>query len=52
MAALIAAALGIAIDRSKVGQFPIIATVRAGTSESGLDYLVYVPDGYYRSFTA
>jgi pimeloyl-ACP methyl ester carboxylesterase len=49
VALLIAAALGVAIDRSQVGQFPIIATVRAGRSSSGLDYLVYLPDGYYRS---
>jgi dienelactone hydrolase len=49
-ASFIAAALGVAIDRSQVGQFPIIATVRAGRSTSGLDYLVYLPDGYYRSF--
>jgi dienelactone hydrolase len=49
-ASFIAAALGVAIDRSQVGQFPIIATVRAGRSASGLDYLVYLPDRYYRSF--
>ena len=49
MATLIATALGLAIDRSKVAQFPIIATVRAGTSSAGLDYLVYLPDSYYRS---
>jgi dienelactone hydrolase len=49
-ASFIAAALGVAIDRSQVGQFPIIATVRAGRSTSGLDHLVYLPDGYYRSF--
>src|SRR5262249_40524275 len=48
-AALIAAALGIAIDRSQVGQYPIIATTRAGRSNSGLDYLVYLPDGYSRT---
>jgi dienelactone hydrolase len=48
-AALIAAALGIAIDRSQVGQYPIIATTQAGRSNSGLDYLVYLPDGYYRT---
>jgi hypothetical protein len=48
-ASFIAAALGVAIDRSQVGQFPIMATVRAGRSTSGLDYLVYLPDGYYRS---
>ena len=48
-ASLVAAAVGVAIDRSQVGQFPIIATVRAGRSTSGLDYLVYLPDGYYRS---
>jgi dienelactone hydrolase len=48
-AMLIAGALGVAIDRSQVGQFPIIATVKAGRSSSGLDYLAYLPDGYYRS---
>jgi predicted esterase len=48
-AMLIAGALGVALDRSQVGQFPIIATARAGRSSSGLDYLVYLPDGYYRS---
>jgi pimeloyl-ACP methyl ester carboxylesterase len=48
-ASFLAAALGVAIDWSQVGQFPIIATVRAGRSTSGLDYLVYLPDGYYRS---
>ncbi len=46
---LVAGAIGIAIDRSQLGQFPIIATVWAGRSSSGLDYLVYLPDGYYRS---
>ena len=45
-----AAVFGVAIDRSQVGQFPIIATVRAGRTSSGLDYLVYLPDGYYRSW--
>jgi dienelactone hydrolase len=48
-ALVVAAALGVAIDRSQVGQFPIIATVRAGRSTSGLDYLVYLPEHYYRS---
>jgi hypothetical protein len=48
-AMLIAAAFGVAIDRSQVGQFPLIATVKAGQSSSWLDYLVYLPDGYYRS---
>jgi predicted esterase len=49
VAVLIAAPLGAAIERSQVGQFPIVATVRTGRSSSGLDYLVYLPDGYYRS---
>jgi Dienelactone hydrolase family len=49
IALLVAMALGVAIDRSQVGQFPIIATVRAGRTSSGLDSLVYLPDGYYRS---
>lgn len=46
---VLAAAFGVAIDRSQFGQFPIVATARAGRSASGLDYLVYLPDGYYRS---
>ncbi len=49
VALLIAMAIGIAIDRTQVGQFPIVATVRSSRSSSGLDYLVYLPDGYYRS---
>lgn len=49
---LIAGAIGVAIDRSQVGQFPIIATARSGRTSSGLDYLVYLPDGYYRSSRA
>jgi dienelactone hydrolase len=48
-ALLIAGALGVAVDRSQVGQFPIIATVRSGRTSSGLDYLVYLPEGYYQS---
>ena len=48
---LIAAALGIVIDWSQVGRFPIVATARSGgtASSPGLDYLVYLPEGYYRS---
>jgi predicted esterase len=49
MASLVAAAIGVAIDRSQVGQFPIIATVSSGRTQSGLDYLVYTPRGYYRA---
>jgi dienelactone hydrolase len=49
-ATLIAAALGVVLDRSTVGQFPIIAKARAGRSSAGLDYLVYLPDGYYRTW--
>jgi dienelactone hydrolase len=49
-ALIIAAVLGVAIDRSGFGQFPIIATARAGLTCSGLDYLVYLPAGYYRSW--
>jgi poly(3-hydroxybutyrate) depolymerase len=47
--ALIAAALGVAIDRSQVGRFPIVAAARSGGSSSspGPDYLVYLPAGYY-----
>ena len=49
---MIAAALGVAIDWSQLGHFPIVATARSeGPSSSpGLDYLVYLPDGYHRSF--
>ena len=48
-ASLAAMALGLALERSQVGQYPIVATVRAGRTASGLDSLVYLPDGYYRS---
>jgi predicted esterase len=48
-ALLMAGLLGVAIDRSQVGQFPIVVTVRAGRTSSKLDYLVYLPEGYYRS---
>jgi pimeloyl-ACP methyl ester carboxylesterase len=48
-ALLVAVGVGLAIDRSQVGQFPIVATVRAGRTSSGLDYLVYPPRGYHRS---
>ncbi len=47
--AVIAAAFGVAVERAQLGQFPIIATVRSGRTSSGLDYLVYLPEGYYRS---
>jgi hypothetical protein len=46
---LVATVFGVAIDRAYVGQFPIITTVRAERTSCGLDYLVYLPDGYYRS---
>jgi pimeloyl-ACP methyl ester carboxylesterase len=49
VALLVAVASGVAIDRSQVGQFPILTTVRSGRTSSGLDYLVYLPDRYYRS---
>jgi pimeloyl-ACP methyl ester carboxylesterase len=49
-ALFVALALGVAIDRSQVGQFPIVATARAGRTGSGLDSLVYLPRGYYWSF--
>ncbi len=48
-AALIAAAAGVAVDRTQVGQFPIVVSARSGRTASGLDYLVYLPDGYYRT---
>jgi dienelactone hydrolase len=41
--------VGVAIDRSQIGQFPIVVNVPSGRSSAGFDYLVYVPDGYYRS---
>jgi pimeloyl-ACP methyl ester carboxylesterase len=50
MTLLSAGAAGVTIDRSQIGQFPIVATGRAGTSSAGLDYLVYLPDGYYKSW--
>jgi dienelactone hydrolase len=46
---ILGVALGLSIEWTQVGQFPIVAMVRAGRSYSGLDYLVYLPDGYYRS---
>jgi poly(3-hydroxybutyrate) depolymerase len=51
-AVLIAVAAGIAADRSQIGRFPIVATARSGgpSSPRGTDYLVYLPDGYYRPF--
>lgn len=50
-AAAIAICLGMVINWTQIGRFPIAATARAGGSLSspGLDYLVYLPDGYYRS---
>jgi poly(3-hydroxybutyrate) depolymerase len=49
--ALIAVVVGVAVDWSQVGQFPIMATAWSGgaSSSQGLDYLVYLPEGYYRS---
>ncbi len=49
-AAVLAAAMGFAIDWSQVGRFPIVTTSQSGVSSSspGLDYLVYLPGGYYR----
>jgi pimeloyl-ACP methyl ester carboxylesterase len=49
VALLTAAAIGVAIDLSQVGQFPIVVTTQSGRSSSGYDYLVYLPDGYSRS---
>jgi poly(3-hydroxybutyrate) depolymerase len=48
--ALLVAAIGIAIDWSQVGRFPGVATAPSGQSSSSpaLDYLVYLPSGYYR----
>jgi poly(3-hydroxybutyrate) depolymerase len=47
----LAMVLGIAIDRSQIGRFPMEATARSGgaSSSPGLDYLVYLPDGYHLS---
>ena len=49
--AVLFAGLGIAIDRSQLGRFPIEATARSGgaSSSPGLDYLVYLPEGYHLS---
>jgi pimeloyl-ACP methyl ester carboxylesterase len=46
--ALIAAALGVAVDWSQIGYSPIIetATPVGRSSHGGMDYLVYTPDGY------
>lgn len=43
--------LGIAIGWSQIGYFPIMATAESGgfSTSPGLDYLVYLPDGYYRA---
>lgn len=51
-AVLIAATAGVAIDRSGLGQFPIVATARSSGSSPtpGLVYLTYLPEGYYSSF--
>ncbi len=48
--AVFAVGLGVAIDQTQVGQYPMIVTVRSGRTASGLVYLVYLPKGYYRSF--
>lgn len=50
-AAVIAMALGVVIDWFQVGRFPIVATARSGedSPSPGLNYLVYLPGGYYRS---
>jgi hypothetical protein len=50
--ALVAAALGVGLGWSQIGYFPVIATAtpRGRSSHAGLDYLVYTPNGYYRSF--
>ena len=44
-----AAVLGIVTNGSQVGYFPIIATAPLGglPGSAGLDYVVYLPDGYY-----
>ncbi|WP_237722756.1 carboxylesterase family protein [Singulisphaera acidiphila] len=49
--ALLAVALGVAIDESRVGQNAIVVTAPSGglSSGPGLDYLVYLPRGYKRS---
>ncbi len=47
----IATILGIAIDRSQIGRYPIVATFPAEglSSPIGLNYLVYLPEGYHCS---
>lgn len=49
--AVIAICLGMVINQTQIGRFPIVATARPGGSSSsiGLDYLVYLPVAYYRS---
>jgi poly(3-hydroxybutyrate) depolymerase len=53
-ATVVAAILGVAVNLSQIGYFPIIATASSVESSSspGLDYLVYTPDGYYRSLSS
>ena len=50
--ALAAAVLGVAVDWSGLFRFPIVATAASGgpSSSPALEYLVYLPKGYYRSF--
>lgn len=47
----LAAMIGVAVDWTQVGCFPIVAVAERGGfgSTSGLTYTVYLPDGYYRS---
>jgi predicted peptidase len=48
--ALVAAAVGVGVDWSQAGQFPFVATAEGGSSvDASLGYVIYLPNGYYRS---
>jgi dienelactone hydrolase len=51
IAVAVAISLGVVINWSQVGRFPIVATAQSGgtSSSPGLRYLVYLPASYYRS---
>lgn len=52
IAGVTAFVMGAMIDRSQIGRYPIVATANRPSAPSlGLDYLVYLPDGYYSSMT-
>jgi poly(3-hydroxybutyrate) depolymerase len=53
LSVVVAAAVGVSIDRSGIGQFPIVASAPSGgpSNPMGLDYLLYLPDGYFWSWS-